>query len=194
MIHSNETFALTWDPDRRYWQTTRNYVEQFLSDVAAGSGTLTSPYALTGQYRDAGGPATNASLYGGGCVDFGVVGGSACKFDNTNGTGAGYDYPTSGGCAATGSNRFHEELSGIFDTVPNDICLTAAEIQAELSTLISQTGMLAHTKPGYTPLVVLLTPPGVETCLDSAGTLCSANGASAGAVLLLPLAGQRRRH
>jgi hypothetical protein len=180
VIHNNETFAFTWDPDRRYWQTTRDYVEQFLRDVANASGTLTSPYAVTGQYRDANGAAANASLYGGGCIDFGGVGGSACKFDNTDGTGVGHDYPTSGGCTATGSNRFHEELSGVFDSTPNDVCVTAAQLQGELAALISQTGLLTRTRLGYTPLVVLLTPPGVETCLNSAGTLCSANGASTG--------------
>src|SRR5690242_25693 len=65
VIHSNETFALTWDPLRRYWQTTRDYVEQFLRNVASSSGTLSSPYAVTSQYRDASGRAANVSLYGG---------------------------------------------------------------------------------------------------------------------------------
>jgi hypothetical protein len=178
VMHSNETFALAWDPARRYWQTTRNYVEQFLGDVAAGSGTLTSPYAVTTQYNDAGGRAANKSLYGGGCIDYGDVGGSACKFGDVNGTGAGHSYPGNG-CPVTGSNQFHEELSGVFDTAPNDICLTDAQLQGELKAMIPQTGLVGRTQPGHTPVVVLLMPPGVETCLDAAGTLCSANGASA---------------
>jgi hypothetical protein len=41
--------------------------------------------------------------------------------------------------------------------------------------MISTTGVPGRTKPGYTPLIVLLTPPGVVTCLDGAGKLCSAN-------------------
>src|SRR5450755_1739053 len=61
VMHGNETFALTWDPSRTYWQTTRNYVEQFLRDVADGSGALSSPYAVTGQYTDSSGRAKNAS-------------------------------------------------------------------------------------------------------------------------------------
>ena len=64
-MHSNETFVLTWDPGRRYWSGTKDYVEQFLRDVADGSGTLTSPYALTGQYSDSGGRAGNTSKFGG---------------------------------------------------------------------------------------------------------------------------------
>src|SRR5205085_1833082 len=90
VMHRNEAFALTWDPQRVYWQTTRGYVEGFLHDVAAG------------------------------------------------------------------------------------------QVQAELNDVISETGILGHTQPGHTPVVTLLTPPGVETCLDSSGTLCSANSAAGG--------------
>jgi len=180
VMHSNETFALTWDPLRRYWETTRDYVEQFLSDVAAGSGTLTSPYAVTTQYSDATGRAGNTSIYGGGCIDYGVAGGSACQFGATNGTGTGTgeDYPASG-CPVTGTDPFDETLGGAFGPGANDVCLTDAQLQGELSTMVAQTGMLAHTEPGYTPLVVLLTPPGIVTCLDAAGTVCSANSAAA---------------
>src|SRR2546423_10921166 len=119
-MHSNETFALAWDPVRRYWQTTRKYVEQFLSDVAAGSGTLTSPYADTTQYTDASGRAANASLYGGGCGDYGAQGGASCKF---SGPGGGHDSPASV-CPVSGSDKFHEGRGGGFGTVPNGICLT----------------------------------------------------------------------
>ena len=44
-MHANETFAVTWDPHRLDWQTGRDYVEQFLKDVADGSGSLSSQYA-----------------------------------------------------------------------------------------------------------------------------------------------------
>jgi hypothetical protein len=178
VIHSNETFDLAWDPLRRDWATTRDYVEQFLRDVANGSGTLTSPYAVTTQYKDATGRAGNASLYGGGCIDYGIRGGSTCQFGNSNGTGPGNSYPPNG-CPVTGTNQFHQELSGAFDSVANDVCLTDAQLKGELATMIAQEGLVGHTQPGYTPLLVLQTPPGVETCLDAGGTLCSANGASA---------------
>jgi hypothetical protein len=177
VMHGNETFALTWDPTRSYWQTTRNYLEQFLRDVADGSGTLTSPYAVTGQYTDGSGRAKNASRYGGACIDYGSRGGSACQLGNSNGTGAGLDYPANG-CPVTGTNQFHEDPSGAFGPAPNTYCLTDAQVQGELASMIRQNGLSGHTSPGYTPLVVLLTPPGVETCLDSNGTLCSANGNS----------------
>jgi PKD repeat protein len=175
VMHSNETFDLAWDPVRRDWATTRNYVEQYLRDVSDGSGTLTSPYAVTPQYTDPSGRAGNASLYGGGCIDYGAAGGSTCKFGDATATGAGHDYLTNG-CPVTGTNWFHEELSGVFGDVPNDICLTDAQIQGELAAMIAQEGLVGRTQPGYTPLFVVMTPPGVETCLDAAGKLCSANG------------------
>ena len=56
--------------------------------------------------------------------------------------------------------------------------MTDAQLQGEVSTMVSQTGLLSHTQPGHTPLVMLLTPPGVVTCVDSAGNLCSANSAA----------------
>ncbi len=161
---------------RAYWQTTRNYVEQFLRDVADGSGTLTSPYAVTTQYTDASGRAANSSLYGGGCIDYGTVGGSACQFGNTNGTGPGHDYPVSD-CPVTGTNQSCRARRR-FGTGANDICLTDAQIQDELTTMIAQTACSDTPSRATRRWSSLLTPPGVVTCLDSAGTLCSANSAA----------------
>jgi hypothetical protein len=181
VMHRNETFVLTWDPHRSYWQTTRNYIEQFLRDVADGTGTLSSPYAVTGQYADGtadpvnlkdpanptgpnpNGQARNASLYGGGCIDYGATGGSACQFGSTNGTGQGYDYPDEHACPLA---------SGI------SICLTDSELRGEVSQMAANNHLPQLKQPEYTPLVVLLTPPGVQVCLDSTGSLCSANGAA----------------
>ena len=73
VIPANETYALAWDPDRRYWATTRQYLEQFLSDVGPTSDNLGSPYAVTPQYTMAGGTvrAQDKSLFAGGCIDYG---------------------------------------------------------------------------------------------------------------------------
>jgi hypothetical protein len=169
VMHANETFALTWDPLRRYFSTSKEYIQQFLRDVADGSETLTSPYAVTTQYTDPAGRAANASRFGGACTDFGVVGGSSCDF---SGPGAGHDYPASG-CPVSG------KTNTIFTEGANNVCLTDTQIKGELATMIAQTGVLGRTEPGYTPTLVLLTPPGVETCLDAAGKLCSAATESA---------------
>jgi hypothetical protein len=170
VLHGNETFALTWDPLRRYWQTTRNYVEQFLRDVADGSGTLTSQYAITGQYTDATGRAANASVYGGGCIDYGQPGGATCAFSNGTGSSAGNLYAPDG-CDAT------SVLGTSYDNPPrsNTDCLTDSRIQAFLTTTITGMALANHVKAGYSPVIALLLPPGVEVCLDSTGMLCSAN-------------------
>ena len=57
----------------------------------------------------------------------------------------------------------------------NTVCLTKSQIQNELSAMIPQAGILGRTQPGYTPLVTLLLPPGVQTCLDGSNRLCSVN-------------------
>lgn len=180
VMHSNETFALTWDPDHQYWAGTRDYVEQFLRNVAAASNSLTSPspYQVTSQYQDQSGSAANNSVYGGGCIDYGESGGYVCQFGNSTGTGAGHDYPTTASCPVSGTNQFvlnsDGDLSGT--ATPNDICLTDTDIQGELQAMLAP--LDGQFDKGFTPTVVILTPPGVEVCLNGSGTLCSANGAS----------------
>ena len=174
VMHKNETFALTWDApqtgsQRNYWSQTRGYVEQFMRDVADSSGSLNSVYADTTQYQDSGGRAQNASVFGGGCIDYGVVGSSACEYGSPS--GAGHDYPASGDCTPQGDSFLWPGVVSL-----NTVCLTDAELKSEISTMVTQTGIVGRTEPGYTPLVTLLLPPGVETCLDATHTLCSVNG------------------
>lgn len=177
IVGASETFAVTWDPDRSYWDGTKGFLEQFLRDVADGSGTFTSPYALTTQYTDGSGRAQNSSKYGGGCTDYGNPNNTSntnttCLFGSSIQTGPGYNYP-SNGCVPSGSSfTYSPTLSS------NTVCLTDAQLQGELQNVVPQTGMLNHVQPGYTPLVVMLLPPQVETCLNAAGTLCSANSAA----------------
>lgn len=176
-----ETFALTWDPLRRYWSGTRSFVEQFLRDVADASGTLTSPYAVTTQYRDSSdASAGKDSKYGGGCIDYGNPNNvpnknTTCLFGSSVQTGPGYNYPDSG-CIPTGGSFTYASAQNQFS--PNDICLTDAQIRSELRTIVGQMGILNRTQPGYAPMVVLPLPPQVTDCLTgtvSSGGLCSAN-------------------
>ncbi len=178
-MHANETFALVWDPVRQYFATTKEYVEQFLRDVADGSGTLTSPYAVTSQYTDAPVARRTRRSTAGACDDLGVHGGSACAFSGS--LLPGHEYTPAEGCLVTGTNDFYtrnRDRTPVQNSTegPNHDCLTDAQIKGELATMIEQTGIVGRTQPGYTPLLVLLTPTGVETCLDAAGKLCSANG------------------
>jgi hypothetical protein len=178
VLHRNETFALTWDggQPRRAWQGTRGYIEQFLKDVADGSGTLTSPYAETGQYSDASGMAANSSFYGGGCIDNGNPGGWSCRFGDTTASGTGSSYPTTGNCTVTGSS--YEFANPNTQDSSNDVCLTDAEIRAEVVDKVESMGFLSRTHAGYSPLVAVLLPAGVEACLDQASKLCSVNSSA----------------
>jgi hypothetical protein len=142
VVHGNETFALVWQPIP-YKQYAAPYVEQFLRDVADGSGTLTSPYAETTQYMDPSGRVGNTSLYSGGYSDATA-------------------YPANGCTNSEG----------------NPICLTDAQLKPELAAMVAQNRLAGRIQPGYTPLLVLITPPGVEVCLDAAAHLCSANSDS----------------
>jgi hypothetical protein len=174
VLPKNETFAMTWDPNRWGWATTRGDLEQLLRDIAAGSaadGTpqMTSPFSLTSQYTDAlGKRAAYDSKYGGACIDLGNPGGYTCRYGTTNGSGAGNNYPT-------GANETCTPGGG------NSVCLTDAAIQEELSFFVTTTRLSSYTQPGYSPLVVMMVPHGVEVCLDNTGKLCSVGGGSTAA-------------
>lgn len=61
VMHSNNTYAIYWDPPTpsaltgNYDGDWKSLINGFLSNVAADSGDLSNVYALTGQYADAGG-------------------------------------------------------------------------------------------------------------------------------------------
>jgi len=200
VLTGNETYALTWDPDRSYWATTKQYVEQFLSDVGNASGSFGSPFAVTPQYTGTNGRAGNVSLFAGGCTDYGnptnnpSQGGYTCQFGANRSSGTGYNYPLDdpnighNDCYVTGTNLWGPTAQGPLNTgTPNKICLTDADIKAELQRMLPQMGLPGGNavKSGIQlqPLVDVLLPSGVEVCLDSAGLnsagqVCSANSAS----------------
>jgi hypothetical protein len=162
VIHNNETFTLVWDPPP-HSDYAAPYVEQFLRDVADGSGTLTSPYAVTGEYAGpdqttgAPGPAANSSKHGG-------------DFDDRTGYGAN-------GCQPSGIHHYYLETKGVYTDVNNDVCLTDAQVKSEVAAQIQAQGLNKPTaiQPGFTPIITLLLPPGVVTCFDATNKLCSAN-------------------
>jgi hypothetical protein len=153
VVHASETFVLDWDYGISNYAAP--YVEQYLRNVADGSGTLTSPYSDMTQYTDGSGRAANSFLYGGG-------------YDDANA------YPTSA-CTPSGTHHFAGTFGGTLTDVPNSVCLDDAQLRSELTASIVQNGLVGRIQPGHTPEVVLLTPPGVETCIDSGASLCSAN-------------------
>lgn len=73
VLHANRTHLIFWAPRNRPQMTFdpgyQSLIEQFLADVAKGSRSTTSTYGITGQYRDAGGPAAYNSTYEGAVLD-----------------------------------------------------------------------------------------------------------------------------
>ena len=178
VMHANETIALEWDGQapNTYWSATKKYVETFLSNVAAASGSGSNPFADTTQYWD--GPiskdrAGNTSVFGGGCVDNGAT---TCTFSTSSGQGTAL--PAGSDCPVSGTNPYTESpgQGGAFSSAPNNICLTDADIRQEVVRLVDNEALISHTAAGYDLMVDVLTPPGVEVCLDAAGKVCSANG------------------
>jgi hypothetical protein len=68
VLHSNRTHLIFWEPSGSGLGFDPGYqplIEMFMADVAADSHQPTNVYALSGQYRDAAGPAAYDSSYGG---------------------------------------------------------------------------------------------------------------------------------
>jgi len=71
VVHSNRTHPIFWEPAGSGLSFDAGYeslIETFLVDVAADSRKTTNVYSLSGQYRDASGPAAYDSTYGGAVV------------------------------------------------------------------------------------------------------------------------------
>ncbi len=199
VMHANETFAVTWDPHRLDWQVTRNYVEQFLKDVADGSSwpnklaSLSSQYSLTSQYRDAGGRASYTSAYGGGCVDFGQPGGSTCKFASAVATGRGHN-DLGSDCPVSGTNYFWQDPSGAWGPNANAYCITDDQIRTEVSQMVSEMGLIGRTQ---SELHAADHPPDAarrRRLPGRRGQDLLGERRLHRPVLLLPQPGERRRH
>lgn len=71
VLHRNRTHLIFWEPAGSGLSFDPGYeslMETFLHNVAAASRSASNVYGLTGQYRDAHGPAAYASAYGGSVV------------------------------------------------------------------------------------------------------------------------------
>ncbi len=180
VMHANETFAVEWEGQspNDFQNTTKQYVQNFLQDVGSASNQRVNPYSDTTQYWDnhpvtpgvpSSARAAYDSFFGGACDDNGTA---PC------GSGSGHALPTSSHCDVgnvPGDNIDGGSFGGGPVSIPNNLCITDSDIKAEVTNLVHNDGLIAHTKTGRTPLVTVLTPPGVVVCLDSLGKLCSSN-------------------
>ncbi len=81
VMHSNRTHVIFWQPQGSGLTYDPGYitqVETFLRRVARDSRKTTNVYSLSGQYRDAKGPAAYASTYAGAVLDEAPLPSSQC--------------------------------------------------------------------------------------------------------------------
>ncbi|HWG07805.1 MAG TPA: hypothetical protein VN672_02240 [Solirubrobacteraceae bacterium] len=150
VLHGANTYAIYWDPQNFYHGDWQGVVNRFLANLGASSGTLLSPFALDGQYRDATNqPATNGSSFHGAYTD-------------TN------PYPSSN-CVDPRPFELGAPIG--------EVCLTDGQLRQQLETFIAQhglpTGMSSIfyllTPPG---VAVCLDAGGASGhCSDFAGTI-----------------------
>ena len=210
-MHKNETFDLSWDPRPRNWASTRFYVEQFLRDVADGSGT--SHLAVRdhrpvhrrrrGALRKA--PRTRRRLHRlrGHRRD-------SCQLAPRAGPGTGHDYPGNGAARDCPVSGWNEWLRGAERSVwhcANDRVPDRRSVQSELQIDDRpDRGCSAARRPATRRWCAADTA-GVDGLPRLRRALCarptprrarsepsSPNPSPPAALLLLPLAGERRWH
>ena len=152
-MHANETFAVTWDPHRLDWQTTRNYVEQFLKDVADGSSCAErqlrrcprrtrSPVSTT---TPAAVPATSSATAAAAWTSASRVDPRA-SLQSAVATGPGHNDANGSDCPVSGTNYFWQDPSGAWGTNANAYCITDDQIRTEVSQMVSDMGLIGRTQ------------------------------------------------
>lgn len=85
VMHSNNTFAIYWDPpaptalNGNYDGDWKTLIDRFLSDVGRDSGTTGNVYAVTSQYTDGAGRAAYNSNFRGAYTDTQAYPGAGCS-------------------------------------------------------------------------------------------------------------------
>jgi PKD domain len=82
VLHANRTWLIFWQPRGSGLAFDPGYAElivRFLKQVAVDSHKPTNVYSLSGQYRDAGGPAAYDSSYGGAVIDADSLPSNGCS-------------------------------------------------------------------------------------------------------------------
>lgn len=139
VLHSSDAYVVYWDPIGNYRGDWERLIDRYFEDVGDESGHLGDVFAVDTQYSDSHGRAANQMTFRGSYKDEDP-------------------YPTSGDC----SEPSEEEPAG-----PEvHVCLTDAQIQAELQHLITSVDPPLPGSGG-TPVYYVLTPPGVTVCTGS---------------------------
>jgi hypothetical protein len=144
VMRTNTTYAIYWVPSgpQTVQSGYENEVDQYLTDVAAASGSQTNVFSVATQYFDSTGFIAYQSKFGGSDVDTDSFPANGCD-DSFQGT-------------------------------QDPVCLTDAQLQAEIQKVITAKGW----PDGPDSLFFILTPDGVGSCFDGSSPpvgQCSTN-------------------
>jgi hypothetical protein len=147
VLHSVNAYVIFWDPQKYYHPDWRHLISEFMAEVGTKGSQLASAFAVDAQYTDSTNkPAANHFNYLG-------------SYEDSN------PYPEPSGCSDP--RPFELTLLQSSPLVQNlAVCLSAAQVRAQLETFIAQHGL----PKGMGTVYYLLTPPGVAACLDAGGT------------------------
>jgi len=142
VLHSENTYAIYWDPTDHYHGDWQNVIDGYLANVGLSSGELGNVFDVLSQYTDKTNvPARFLDAFHGAYTD----------------TAA---YPASG-CVDPAPFQ-EKDLIGPGKT---PVCLTSGQVAAQLEAFIA-----AHNLPkGMGTVYYVLTPPAVAVCLDGGG-------------------------
>jgi PKD repeat protein len=134
VVHSAAPYLIFWDPSSGLTARSKTVLEQYLTDVAAASGTPTDVYGVLRQYTDTTGFAAASQTF-------------------ASGTQAIVDaqpYPTIDATHCSTATAY-----------PN--CVTDAQLRAELTRLIAADSLPTGTGPNA-PIYFVITPTNVNVC------------------------------
>ncbi len=147
VLHSTNVYAVYWDPTDHYWSEWQNVIDTYLQRAGAESGSLSAVFSVDSQYTDRSNvPASYAQAFKGAYTDT-------------------HPYPTSG-CTDPEPFAAEDQIGTTFGAPGAPMCLTAAQLAAEMEAFVRREGL----PRGLGTVYYLLTPPGVTVCLDAGGS------------------------
>lgn len=153
VVHAGavNTYAIYWDPSDYYHGDWQGLINGFLSNLGESNGALGTVFAIDGQYTDTTNkPAATRSRFRGAYTDT-------------------HPYPESGNCADPEPEPWEVGVP-FLEASPTIVCLTDAQVKAELERFLKQREEEHFTlSKGMGTIFYLMTPPGVTVCLDQGG-------------------------
>lgn len=149
VVHTANTYAIYWDPQDYYHGDWQSLIDGFLANIGTAGSQLDSVFAVDAQYTDnTNRPAAAYSSFRGAYTDT-------------------HPYPATNGCT---DPRALELGIPLLEGTTTPVCLTAAQVQAELERFLKQREEEHDALPkGMDTIFYLLTPPGVTVCLNEGG-------------------------